>query len=124
DNHNEQYNAVYKRDLVKDGHNIELEADYSKVENEENADIRFMGTSTQPDYLDFVDTRREQTIANLDYVNPLSENSKLELGLEYRTFETNIDYSSTGLSFNDQGNLIPTPDTDFIYGMDIYSAYA
>ncbi|HLV63784.1 outer membrane beta-barrel family protein [Galbibacter sp.] len=123
-NHNEQYNAVYKRDFVKDGHNIELEVDYSKFENEENADFRFMGTSTQPDYLDFVDTRREQTIANLDYVNPLSENSKLELGLEYRTFETNIDYSSTGLSFNDQGNLIPTPDTDFIYGMDIYSAYA
>src|SRR5690606_40340128 len=111
-NHNEQYNVVYKRDFEKDGHNIELEVDYSNFENEEDADFRFMGTSVQPDYLDFVDTRRQQTIANLDYVNPLSENSKLELGLEYRTFETNIDYSSTGLSFNDQGNLIPTPDTD------------
>ena len=123
-NHNEQYNVVYKRDFEKDGHNIELEVDYSNFENEEDADFRFMGTSVQPDYLDFVDTRRQQTIANLDYVNPLSENSKLELGLEYRTFETNVDYSSTGLSYNEQGNLIPTPDTDFVYGMDIYSAYA
>jgi len=123
-NHNEQYNFDYKRDFNKDGHNIEFEIDYSNFQNEEDADFRFNGTSNQPDYEDFVDTRRQQTIANLDYVNPLSETAKLELGLEYRTYETDVDYSSTGFSFNEQGNLIPTPDTDFIYGMDIYSAYA
>src|SRR5690606_33324064 len=124
DNHNEQYNFDYKRDFEKEGHNLELEVDYSNFENDEDADFKFMGTSNQPDYLDFVNTRRQQTIANLDYVNPLSESAKLELGLEYRTYETNVDYTSTGFSFNEQGSLIPTPDTDFIYGMDIYSAYA
>lgn len=123
-NHNEQYNFDYKRDFEKDGHNIEFEIDYSNYEDEEDADFRFMGTGNQPDYQDFVDTRRQQTIANLDYVNPLSETAKLELGLEYRTYETDMEYSSTGYSFNEQGQLIPTPDTDFIYGMDIYSAYA
>lgn len=123
-NQNEQYNFDYKRDFEKQGHNLEFEIDYSNYENEEDADFKFMGTSSQPDYLDFVDTQRQQTIANLDYVNPLSETAKLELGLEYRTYETDVDYSSTGFSFNEQGDLIPTPDTDFIYGMDIYSAYA
>lgn len=123
-NHNEQYNFDYKRDFEKDGHNIEFEIDYSNYQDDEEADFRFMGTTDQPDYMDFVDTRRKQTIANLDYVNPLSETAKLELGLEYRTYETDVDYTSTGFSFNEQGNLIPTPDTDFIYGMDIYSAYA
>lgn len=123
-NHNEQYNFDYKRDFEKDGHNIEFEIDYSNYENNEDADFRFLGTSSQPDYLDFVDTKRQQTVANLDYVNPLSETAKVELGLEYRTYETDVDYSSTGFSFNEQGDLIPTPDTDFIYAMDIYSAYA
>jgi len=73
--------------------------------------------------MDFVDTKRTQTIANLDYVNPLDSISKLEVGLETRIFETDVDYSSTGLSFNSNGDLVPTPSTNFIYGMDIYSAY-
>src|SRR5690606_16330664 len=38
--------------------------------------------------------------------------------------KTDIDYSSTGLSFNSNGDLGPTPDQDFIYKMDIFSAYA
>src|SRR5690606_23945561 len=95
-NQNEQYNFDYKRDFEKQGHNLEFEIDYSNYENEEDADFKFMGTSSQPDYLDFVDTKRQQTIANLDYVNPLSETAKLELGLEYRTYETDVDYSSPG----------------------------
>jgi outer membrane receptor protein involved in Fe transport len=124
ENHNEQYNFDYKRDFEKDGHNLELEIDYSNFQDEEVADFKFQGATEQPNYMDFVDTRRQQTIANLDYVNPLSETAKLELGLEYRTYETDVEYASTGFSFNEQGELLPTPDTDFIYGMDIYSAYA
>ncbi len=123
-NQNEQYNFDYKRDFDKEGHNIELEVDYSNFTNEEDAYFDYLGTSSQPNYQDFVDTRRQQTIANLDYVNPLSEKSKLELGLEARNFETNVDYASTGYSFNNGGELVPTPGTEFIYGMDIYSAYA
>ncbi|EIJ39569.1 outer membrane receptor protein [Galbibacter orientalis DSM 19592] len=123
-NQNEQYNFDYKRDFEKEGHNIELEVDYSNFSDEENADFNYSGATTQPDYLDFVDTRRQQTIANLDYVNPLSEKSKLELGVETRNFETNVDYNSTGFTFNSGGQLVPTPSTEFIYGMDIYSGYA
>ncbi|MEL4308216.1 TonB-dependent receptor domain-containing protein [Joostella sp. CR20] len=123
-NHNEQYNFDYKRDFKKEGHNIELEVDYSRFSDDEDANFNYVGTSTQPNYQDFVDTNRKQTIANLDYVNPLSEKTKLELGLETRNFETNVDYASTGFSFNSGGELVPTPATEFIYGMDIYSGYA
>jgi iron complex outermembrane receptor protein len=34
-----------------------------------------------------------------------------------------VDYASTGLSFNESGNIVPTADKDFVYGMNIYSAY-
>ncbi len=124
ENSSEQYNFDYKMEFKKEGHNIELEVDYNQFKNDEDADFRSTGTTVFPDYMDFVDTKRTQTIANLDYVNPLDSISKLEVGLETRLFETNVDYTSTGLSFNSAGDLIPTPETDFVYGMDIYSAYA
>lgn len=124
DNLSEQYNFDYKHDFKKEGHNIELEIDHNRFNSDQDANFRTSGASLFPDYMDFVDTEREQTFINLDYVNPLDSISKLEVGLESRTFETNVDYSSTGLSFNSNGNLIPTPSTDFVYSMDIYSAYA
>lgn len=124
DNLSEQYNFDYKHDFKKEGHNIELEIDHNRFNSDQDADFRTTGASLFPDYMDFVDTEREQTFINLDYVNPLDSISKLEVGLESRTFETDVDYSSTGLSFNPNGNLIPTPNTDFVYNMDIYSAYA
>lgn len=123
-NHSEQYNFNYKIDFAKQGHSLELEADHSLFTNDEDANFSSSGAVLFPDYMDFVDTDRSQTIVNLDYVNPLDSISKLELGLEARLFETKVGYSSTGLTFNSSGNLVPTPSTDFIYGMDIYSAYA
>lgn len=123
DNRSEQYNFDYKLEFAKEGHNIELEVDHNKFTSDEVADFRSTGATLFPDYMDFVDTRRTQTFVNLDYVNPLDSITKLEMGLESRTFETQVDYASTGLSLNANGNLVPTPSTDFVYGMDIYSAY-
>ncbi|MEO1485607.1 MAG: outer membrane beta-barrel family protein [Bacteroidota bacterium] len=122
-NLSEQYNFDYKLDFAKEGHNIELEIDHNRFENDEDANFASEGATLFPDYMDFVDTKRDQTFINLDYVNPLDSISKLEVGVEARFFETEVDYSSTGLSFNSNGNLIPTPSTNFVYGMDIYSGY-
>ncbi len=122
-NLSEQYNFDYKLDFAKEGHNIELEIDHNRFENDEDADFASTGATLFPDYMDFVDTKRDQTFINLDYVNPLDSISKLEVGLEARFFETDVDYSSTGLSFNSGGDLVPTPSTNFVYGMDIYSGY-
>lgn len=124
DNRSEQYNVDYKLQFGKEGQSIELEIDYNRFNNNEDADFTYSGNSTLEDYMDFVDTRRNQTIVNLDYVNPLNEKSKLELGAEARLFKTEVGYNSTGMSFNSQGELVPTPSTDFEYSMDIYSAYA
>ena len=124
ENMSAQYNFNYKLDFEKDGHNVELEADYNTFNSDEIADFRFSGASAFPNYIDFVDTERDRLTVNLDYVNPLSESTKLELGLEARLFDTNLQYASTGQSFNSNGDLISTPDTDFDYQRDIYSAYA
>ncbi len=123
-NSSEQYNFDYKHLFKKEGHQIELEVDLNRFTDDEDADFRSTGATLFPDYMDFVNTRRTQSIANIDYVNPLDSISKLEIGLESRNFETNVDYASTGLSYNANGMLVPTGNTKFVYGMDIYSAYA
>lgn len=125
DNHSQQYNVDYKHDFTKEGHNIELEVDYNQFDDDNGFDFNYFGNTALEDYSDRVITDRNQFIANLDYVNPLTEKSKLELGLEARLFESDIDYSSTGLTFNPDTNAFePTPDRNFLYTMDIYSAYA
>ena len=123
ENNTSQYNLDYKLDFKKEGHHIELEIDHNIYDEENPVDYMiFLGN--QNDYQDFNKIDRVSSTVNLDYVNPLSETSKLELGLQARLFNTDIDYASTGESFNDSGILEPTPSTIFDYTRDIYSAYA
>ncbi|NNM22064.1 MAG: TonB-dependent receptor, partial [Flavobacteriaceae bacterium] len=128
ENNSSQYNFDYKLDFAKEGHNIELEADYNIFENNEDADFLFSGNNpSSEDYMDFVDTERDRLTINLDYVNPLSESTKLELGLEARMFDSQIMRTSNQdvvNPFDVEGPLVRSPFTDFDYSRDIYSAYA
>lgn len=123
DNTSSQYNFDYKIDFAKEGSNIELEIDHNIYDGENPV---FFDQLAGPlsDYTDYNETERSNTSVNLDYVNPLSENSKLELGVQARLFNTDISYASTGESYNESGDLVPTPSTNFDYTRDIYSAYA
>lgn len=131
ENTSSQYNFAYKHDFAKEGEKLDVEVDYNTFDQDENANFDFINFSFPPDYSDVVATNRDQTTINIDYVNPLNEKTKLEVGLEARLFNTDVDYSSTGFSVNpDQDNIPnngdefrPTPSTDFVYKRDIYSAY-
>ena len=79
---------------------------------------------TTADYVDFNKTDRKRTTINIDYANSISENSKIELGLQANIFKSLIDYESTGDTFNASGVLAPTPNINFDYIRDIYSLYA
>ncbi len=83
------YNINYKTDVDKKGHNLELEATYSNT-NSEN----FLNNNDNLDptnifnYFNDIGSDRNNTQINLDYTNPLSESTKLELGIEYRADNT------------------------------------
>lgn len=132
DNLSSQYNGVFNHKFLKEGEKLDIEMDYSTFDQDEIANFDFFNFENLQNYSDFVYTKRDQTVANVDYLNPLSEKAKLEVGLEARLFETNIDYNSTGLSVNENQDNIsnngdeftPTPSTYFTYKRDIYSAYA
>ncbi|MFZ0488823.1 MAG: TonB-dependent receptor [Salegentibacter sp.] len=113
--HSATYNFDYKHDFAKEGHNIELEADYNHVDADEDAQIDFTGNSAFEDYQDLRDDQIENTTINLDYVNPLSDVSKLELGAEARLRNTDQDYQTNN------ANLM---NRLYKYDNSIYSAYA
>ena len=127
DNNNEnasqQYNINYKLDFDKEGHNIELEVDYNIFNSDVETFNSFYGTTIRPNFDEFTDTDRERTTVNLDYVNPLSESAKLELGAQVRLFTNALSYNSDARLRDEFGNYIPT-STAFDYERNIYSVYA
>ncbi|MDH7446897.1 TonB-dependent receptor domain-containing protein [Aquimarina sp. 2201CG14-23] len=112
DNIGSTYNFDYKHDFAKEGHNIELEIDYNVFESDSDDDFRFIN-GFLPNYNDLINNNRENTTINLDYVNPLSEKTKLELGYEARLRRTDNDYKSTLFD-----------DSKYSYNRDIHSLYA
>jgi len=114
--HSQTYNFDYKIKFKKEGHSLELEANYNENDNPENAIYTNLNRDTKAvinSFTNDVSTLGKNTIINLDYVNPLTETTKLELGLESRNENTdnnlfrNSAYSSA-----------------FTYDRKIYSAYA
>ncbi|MCD2260024.1 TonB-dependent receptor domain-containing protein [Psychroserpens luteolus] len=123
DNESQQYNVNYKLDFDKEGHNIELEVDHNIFDSDLETINIFTGVDARPNFDEFTDTERNRTTINLDYVNPLSETAKLELGLQARLFDNSIGYNSDARVRNEFGDYIPT-QTLFDYERNIYSAYA
>ncbi|MFV8326069.1 TonB-dependent receptor domain-containing protein [Flavobacterium sp. ZS1P14] len=107
-NYSQAYNFDYKKDFKKEGHNIELEVNYSNNDDRENA---FFSRGT--DYTNYITNKGNNTLINLDYTNPLTKTTKLELGLESRIENTKNNYL-----------LDDAYNSDFSYDRNIYSAYA
>ncbi len=124
DNNSQQYNFDYKLDFDKEGQNIEFELDHNIYSSDSKTNNSFAGNaSNRSNFFELTDTERDHTSINLDYVDPLTENSKLEVGLQARLFNNVIDYESDGRTQNMLGEYIPSL-TYFDYSRDIYSVYA
>ena len=134
ENQTEAYNVNYKREFEKEGHNIEFEATYSNTESPEDAENKnLLSNPTDSNYkaLNFTNEiarKRNNTLLNLDYTNPISKEGKLELGLEYRADNTanvnltdqeieTFDENGTSQGFSLLGN------SDFKYDRKIFSGY-
>lgn len=131
---NQVYNFNYKHDFDKDGHNIEFEATYSRNKAPNflrNQDLTLASTDRDYKLLNYfndINNDGKNLLLNLDYTNPISENGKLELGLEYRTNRTdntNITdqerHTFTGTTIT---GTTPIGNSQFDYDRKIYSGYA
>lgn len=119
DNKNQTYDVVYKHDFDKKDENLELQINYSHTVNDENTmyDETISNPTFNFDRTNLVSGTTDYFQFNADYVNPLTETTKLELGVETRI-------QNSGNSFNDINPSFTSADNSFEFGRNIYSAYA
>lgn len=114
DNNTGTYNLDYTHDFDKKGHTIEVEADYNTYRGKETTEFRFRDDDLLTLHRDDVDDDRTNTTLNLDYTNPLTDKSKLELGAEARLQRIDNTYNTTSLNLK---------DSYYSYDRNIHSLY-
>lgn len=115
-NNSETYDFNYSLDFNKKGHNLELEANFSNSDSPDNTlyEELINPNDLYLNYTDDIKNKRSTTLLNLDYTNPISKNSKLELGGEIRINNTKNNRVTTQLDVD---------NSSFNYDRKIYSGY-
>lgn len=116
-NLNGTYNLAFKHLTKKEGESLDLEINHSIYSGDQIANFRT--TFNNPSipmsaYNDDISEKRKNSTINLDYVNPLNDKSKLELGAETRIVRTQNNYTTDNSSLS---------NSDYDYDLDIHSAY-
>ncbi len=114
------YNVDYKLNIDDKGHSIEFDASYIKTENPENNIYSDAISPTNKEY-NFFNTISNDTdtwLLHIDYVNPLSDTSKLEAGFDIRLFSTFNQILSDQAFSN-----APVGDNNLSYDRNIYASY-
>ena len=95
-NKNQTYDLVFKHDFDKKDENLELQLNYSHTVNDENTKYNETVFNPTQSYnrTNLVNGTTNYFQLNADYVNPISETLKLELGVETRI-------QNSGNRFND-----------------------
>ena len=111
------YNLAFKHLTKKEGETLDLEINHSIYSG--NQDANFRTTFNNPSvpsniYNDDIYEKRQNSTVNLDYINPLNDKSKLELGAETRIVRTENNYTSNNSSLS---------NSNYDYDLDIHSAY-
>ncbi len=111
------YNLAFKHLTKKEGETLDLEINHSIYSGDQLANFRttFNNPSIPTSaYSDDISEKRENSTINLDYVNPLNEKSKLEMGAETRIVRTQNNYTTNNSSLS---------NSNYDYDLDIHSAY-
>lgn len=117
-NKNQTYDVVFKHDFEKKDENFELQLNYSHTIDDENTKYNetFFNPTQSFDRRNLVNGTTDYFQLNADYVNPISETLKLELGVETRI-------QNSGNRFNDINPSFTSANNIFDFGRNIYSAY-
>ena len=107
------YNLAYKKVFDNPGKTLDFEVNYNTTKQNQNGIFGY--DKTPINYNDNSDNVVDAIQANLDYVHPFNEKTKLEIGAEYRSTAIDNDYTTTNAINN---------TTDFTYDAKIASAYA
>ncbi|GGB72558.1 TonB-dependent receptor [Flavobacterium suaedae] len=119
-NHNNTYNLAYKHKFNDEGHTLDFEGNFNDTQSTQDADFTTETDADSSFYEDRVDDEGENITLNLDYVNPINEKSKLELGAQARIINNESNYRTTNPNVTNPA----LQNSNYTYDVNIYSAYA
>lgn len=119
-NHNNTYNLAYKHKFNDEGHTLDFEGNFNDTQSTQDADFTTETDTDSSFYEDRVDDEGENITLNLDYVNPINEKSKLELGAQARIINNESNYTTTNPNVTNPA----LQNSNYTYDVTIYSAYA
>lgn len=123
DNYTQTYDLAYKHDFAKKGETLDFQANFSNTDSPENSDYIFNQVNPNSTRVTTNDIERDTDYLqiNLDYVNPLSETVKLEVGAETRIQKITNNFDETisepSETYNRVGN------SNFVFTRNIHSFY-
>lgn len=117
---NSVYNLAYKHKFEKEGHTLDFEGNFNETNYTQDGDYSTTVGTVNGIYNDRMEDFRQNTTLNLDYVNPLTETSTLELGAEARAIRMDNVYLTTNPDVTNPA----LQNSTYAYDVDIYSAYA
>lgn len=113
------YNLAYKHLFEKKGHTLDIESNFSRNKSDNNGDYNTKyGKNPNQFYQDNSDNTNNLTTVNVDYVNPLNDHTKLEVGAEARISRADNSFNS-----NNSLSAVDARSINNKYDQDIYSAY-
>ncbi|MCA0348204.1 MAG: TonB-dependent receptor [Bacteroidetes bacterium] len=123
ENNTQTYDFAYKHDFTKKGETLDVQANYSNTDNPDESRFDYIQQNPVTNTISLNDIQRDINYFqfNVDYVNPLTESVKLELGTETRlqniknNFDENV--SEVANSYNRIGN------SNFDFTRNIHSLY-
>lgn len=117
------YDFVYKHDFAKKDETLDFQANYSNTDNPDESTFDYIQENPFTNIITATDIQRDINYLqlNVDYVNPLTESVKLEVGAE-----TRLQNIKNNLSENvaENSNLyIQDRDSNFDFTRNIHSFY-
>lgn len=108
------YNLAYKHLFEKKGHTLDVEVNLNDNKRTNDGDYNTKTGIANNLYQDFSVDKSTMTTVNVDYVNPLNDHTKLEIGAEARISRAENNFNTT---------LVGKDIVNNDYNQDIYSAY-
>lgn len=123
DNYTQTYDLAYKHDFTKKGETLDFQANFSNTDSPEYSDYLFNQVNPTSTRITTNDIERNTDFLqiNLDYVNPLSETVKLEVGAETRIQKITNNFDETISEPSEAYNRIG--NSNFVFTRNIHSFY-
>ena len=123
DNYTQTYDLAYKHDFAKKGETLDFQANFSNTDSPENSDYLLNQVNPNSTRVATNDIERDTDYLqiNVDYVNPLSETVKLEVGAETRIQKITNNFDETISEPSEAYNRIG--NSNFVFTRNIHSFY-